>query len=147
MPEIEIRDNPKFRSFFRNVTEMTFTGFVWGIWLYLLMPVVNIILWILGINVLSMSIFEQVNYSEFLHLIQKMGWIILTVFLILRLWAFYNYVAFGKKSKRRASSLVTIENLAAQYDIPVDRIREMQQQKEVHWQGLIMVGEEELIAD
>jgi poly-beta-1,6-N-acetyl-D-glucosamine biosynthesis protein PgaD len=133
MPEIEIRDNPKLRSFFRNITEMTFTSFVWGIWLYLLLPVVNIIMWILGFKFIMISVIDQVGYIEFIDLMSRMGWIVLTVFLVLRLWGYYNYVRFGKRNRRKESPPVTIEQLAEYYRIPVHKIKTMQSQKEVVW--------------
>lgn len=133
MPEIEIRDNPKLRSFFRNVTEMTFTGFAWGVWVYLLLPVVNFVLWILGLRYINFAVLEQIGYKEFVDLMSKIGWSILIVFLILRLWGYYNYVRFGKQSKRKVTPLTTIEQLAEHYHIPVDDVRRMRSEKEVIW--------------
>jgi poly-beta-1,6-N-acetyl-D-glucosamine biosynthesis protein PgaD len=133
MPEIEIRDKPKLRSFSRNITEMTFTSFVWGIWLYLLLPVVNIIMWILGFKFIKISVIEQVGYKEFFDLMSKMGWTVLIVFLILRVWGYYNYHRFGKRGRRKESPPVTIEQLAEHYRIPVHEIMTMQGQKEIDW--------------
>ncbi len=133
MPEIKIRDNPKLRGFFRNVTEMTFTGFVWGIWLYLLLPVINIVLWIMGFKFVNISVIEQVGYTEFFDLIQKMGWTVLIVFVVLRTWGYYNYMRFGKRSRRKETHPVTVEELAHHYLIPAEQIKIMQSQKEVVW--------------
>ena len=133
MPEIKIRDNPKLRSYFRNLTEMTFTSFVWGIWLYLLLPVVNILMWILGFKVIKISVIDQVGYNDFFDLMNKMGWIVLIVFLILRLWGYYNYRRFGKRSRRKEAPPVTVEQLAEHYRISVHKIKSMQSQKEVVW--------------
>ncbi len=133
MPEIEIRDNPKLRSFLRNITEMTFTGFVWGVWVYLLLPVLNFLLWIFGLSMLKITVLEQVGLKEFLDLLHKMGWTVLVVFLILRLWGFYNYHMFGKRSRRKASPPVTVEQLAEHYHIPVEDIQRMRTEKEVVW--------------
>lgn len=135
MPEIEIRDNPKLRSFFRNITELTFTGFVWGIWAYLLLPLVNIIMWIVGLRIIERSVVEQLGYAEMLDLIGKMGWIVLVVFLILRLWGLYNYKRFGKRSRRKSSSPVTIEQLAAHFKIPAEQVVQMRSQKEIVWEN------------
>ncbi|RJR19812.1 MAG: poly-beta-1,6-N-acetyl-D-glucosamine biosynthesis protein PgaD [Nitrospiraceae bacterium] len=135
MPEIEIRDNPKLRSFFRNITELTFTGFVWGIWAYLLLPLVNIIMWIVGLRIIERSVVEELGYAEMLDLIGKMGWIILVVFLILRLWGLYNYKRFGKRSRRKSSSPVTTEQLAAHFNIPAEQVVSMRSQKEIVWEN------------
>lgn len=133
MAEIEIRDNPKLRSFLRNITESGFTGVMWGIWIYLLLPVINIILWLAGIRYFHITVVEQVGYQEFLDLVRKMGWIVLTIFLVLRLWGYYNYRKFGKKSRRRHNVPVTIEQLAAHYRISVDLVKIYQSKKEIDW--------------
>jgi len=135
MPEIEIRDNPKLRSFFRNITELTFTGFVWGIWAYLLLPLVNVIMWIVGLRLIEKSVVEQLGYAEMIGLMSKMGLIVLIVFLILRLWGLYNYKRFGKRSRRKSSSPVTIEQLAVHFQISVEQVEYMQSQKEVVWEN------------
>lgn len=135
MPEIEIRDNPKLRGFFRNITELTFTGLVWGIWVYLLLPLVNIIMWILGLRFIEVSVVEKLGYSDMLVLMSKMGWIVLTVFLILRLWGIYNYKRFGKRSRRRSSPPATIEQLAVHFQIPVEQVEYLRSQKEIVWEN------------
>ncbi|MEW6601588.1 MAG: poly-beta-1,6-N-acetyl-D-glucosamine biosynthesis protein PgaD [Nitrospirota bacterium] len=134
MPEIKIRDNPKLRSHLRNITELTFTGFVWGIWVYLLLPIVNIIMWIVGLRLIDQSVIEQLGYQEMLGLIGKMGWIVLIVFLILRLWGFYNYKRFGKRSRRKSSSPVTIGQLAAHFKFSPEQVELMRSQKEIVWE-------------
>ena len=133
MPEIEIRDNPKLSGLVRNVSETSFTGLMWGIWLYLLLPVLNILLWYMGIRVFYVEVIEDVGYMELLGLINKMGWTVITVFLALRLWGYYNYIRFGRKNRRRGTLPVTIEKLAEHYNIPVEDIKTMQSEKEVDW--------------
>jgi len=133
MAEIEIRDNPKLRSFLRNIAESGFTGVMWGIWIYLLLPVINIILWLGGIRYFHITVIEQIGYQEFLDLVSKMGWIVLTIFLVMRLWGYYNYRNFGKKSRRRGNVPVTIEQLAAHYHISVDLVKIYQSKKEIDW--------------
>jgi len=133
MPQIEIRDNPGLRSFLRSITEMTFTTFVWAIWVYLFLPVINIILWIFGFRFINFAVIEQVGYKELVGLLVKMGWAVLIVFLVFHLWGYYNYRRFGRKSRRKASASVTLEELAAHYRIPADKIKRLQEQKEIEW--------------
>jgi poly-beta-1,6-N-acetyl-D-glucosamine biosynthesis protein PgaD len=135
MPDIEIRDNPKMRSFLRSITEMSFTGVVWVIWAYLLLPVINIILWLLGFKYFNIAVFEKLGYREFLELMGKVGWLVVIVFLVMRLWGYYNYVRFGKRTRRKSSPPVTIEQLAVHFQIPVEQIENMQAQKETTWEN------------
>jgi biofilm PGA synthesis protein PgaD len=133
MAEIEIRDNPKLKSFLRNITESGFTGVMWGIWIYLLLPVINIILWLLGVRYFHITVIEQVGYQELLGLVSRMGLIVLTIFLIMRLWGYYNYRKFGRKSRRRGNVPGTVEQLAAHYNISVGLVKNYQSKKEIDW--------------
>ena len=63
----------------------------------------------------------------------KMGWIILIVFLVLRLWGYYNYVVFGKKNRRKRTSPVTVKQIAKHFRLSEDEINNLQNQKEIHW--------------
>jgi len=133
MPEIEIRDNPSIRSFFRNVTELGFTGLMWGIWLYLLLPVLNIVLWIVGMRHIRFSVIEQVGYKELFDLLDKMGWTVLIVFLIMRSWGYYNYFRFGKKDRRKDAVKTDTDQMAEYYKVTVEEVEEMRGNKEIYW--------------
>ena len=133
MPEIEIRDNPKFRSFLRNITETSFTGIMWGVWLYLLFPLVNIVLWLLGIKNFHLRIIEEVGYKELIALIEKIGLTVVTVFLVLRLWGYYNYRRFGMKNRRSSSPAAHDYQMARHFNMPFDDIKKLQSEKEISW--------------
>ena len=133
MPEIEIRDNPKLRSFIRNITETGFTGIIWGFWIYMLLPLLNIVLWILGIKYFHTSIIEQAGYKELFTLIGKMGWAVLVIFLVMRIWGYYNYVKFGKNSRRKGNTAPAAEQIMKEYHIPLEVIKDIQGKKEIQW--------------
>jgi len=100
MPEIEIIDNPKLKSFLRTVTEAGFTTLMWGGWIYLFLPLLNIILWYFGIRLFYLEVVQTAGYKEFFVLLGRVGWSILIIFAILRLWGFYNLRRFGKRNRR-----------------------------------------------
>lgn len=133
MAEIEIRDNPKLRSFLRNIVETGFTGIMWGTWIYLLLPVINIVLWLAGARYFKITVIEQLGYRELLNLVSRMGWIVLTIFIVMRLWGYYNYRKFGKRSRRTGNVTVTIEQLAEHYRISAGMVRDYQSKKEIDW--------------
>jgi biofilm PGA synthesis protein PgaD len=133
MPEIEIIDNTKLKSFLRNVSEWSFTTLVWALWLYLFLPLLNIILWLLGIHFFYVEVFEKAGYLQLLSLFSKMGWSILVVFAVLRFWGYYNYLRFGKKDRRKFVSPTTAEQLSVLFNLPPEQIVELQSKKEVTW--------------
>lgn len=133
MPEIEIRDNPKLKSFLRNVGEWSFTTLMWALWLYLFLPLLNVILWFLGVRFFYVEVFEKAGYLQLLNLLNKIGWGILAVFAILRFWGYYNYLRFGRKDRRKSTSSTTVGQLSESFNLPPEKILELQSQKEVVW--------------
>ncbi len=133
MPEIEIRNNPGFLSFLRKITEISLTGFVWGIWLYLLLPIINILLWVVGISSIYTEVFEKVGYLEFFKLIQKMGWVVLIAFIVFRGWGYYNYRRFGKRNKRSSFEEYRQVDLASYFKITPEEVEQLTSEKEVPW--------------
>ena len=131
---MEIIDNPDIKSFFRKITEMSFTTIIWGIWIYMFLPFLNLILWILGIQIFYVEVFKEAGYLEFIDMISKMGWIIVIVFLILRIWGFYNYRRFGRKDRRKGPLLdTTYESLSEYFQVSKELIPDLQNSKEVVW--------------
>lgn len=145
MAEIEIRDNPKLRSFFRNITEAGFTGIMWGLWIYMILPAINIVIWIFGIRYFQISIIEQAGYRELLHLIGKMGWAVLAVFFIMRLWGFYNYRKFGRKDRRTGKVPADAGRIADLYNLSAETVRDLQSKKEIVWQITGGAGKEKQV--
>lgn len=133
MPEIEIVDTPKLKSFIRDTTEWSFTTLVWAFWLYLLLPFLNIVLWFLGFRYFYMAMFETAGYQQLINLLGKMGCAVLIVFLILRSWGYYNYMRFGKKDRRKSTPSTTAEQLSQFFHVPPEQIPELQSKKEVVW--------------
>jgi len=131
MPEIEIRNRPEFKSFLRNSAEIGITVVVWGILVYLFFPVLNIILWLFGARQFYVEVIQNVDYKEFLVIVSRMGLIVLTVFIIMRSWVYYNYLRFGKKNRRKTLSPLLVEHLAGFFRITIERLTEIQSKKEV----------------
>jgi poly-beta-1,6-N-acetyl-D-glucosamine biosynthesis protein PgaD len=107
---------------------------MWGLWIYMILPVINIVLWIFGIRYFHISIIEKAGYRELLHLVGNMGWSVLAVFLIMRLWGFYNYRKFGRKDRRTGKVPYDSGKVAELYDISAETIRDLQSKKEIVWQ-------------
>jgi poly-beta-1,6-N-acetyl-D-glucosamine biosynthesis protein PgaD len=133
MPEIEIKDIPGIKSFIRNITEFSFTSFVWVVWVYLFLPILNIILWLLGYSVFYFEIMEKVGYLELFALLEKMGWSIVIVFVVMRTWGYYNYWRFGRRSRRKAMPPATAEQFAEHFQISPEDVERIKGKKELIW--------------
>jgi poly-beta-1,6-N-acetyl-D-glucosamine biosynthesis protein PgaD len=133
MSEIKIIDKPNLKSFTKNIGEWSFTTVMWGIYIYLVLPVLNVILWLLGIQIFFIEVIEKSVYLQLLNLLENLGWCILIVFGILRIWGYYNYIRFGQKNRRKEVSSVTVKQLAEFFELPAEQILDLQSKKEVFW--------------
>jgi biofilm PGA synthesis protein PgaD len=133
MPEIEIIDKPKLKSFLRKITELSFTSLMWGLWFYLFLPLLNLVLWVLGIRYFYIEVFELGGYKGLINLLLKAGWVILTVFLVMRFWGLYNYWRFGKRERRKNLPSETFEQTVEYFQVSPEQIQQVQSSKEVVW--------------
>lgn len=132
---IGIIDHPQLKSVLRNMGEWSFTTFMWVLWGYLFLPLVNILLWIFGGHLFYFTVFEEAHYRDAVDMFQKTGWFVLAVFLALRGWGVYNYHRFGKRDRRRSMPPASIGQLADFFNLPEATVARMQNQKEVEWDG------------
>jgi biofilm PGA synthesis protein PgaD len=123
------------KNLLRKVTELSVTALIWGFWVYLFLPLLSVILWFLGIKIFTVAVIEHTGYLEFLVLVKTLGWYILTLFLILRLWGYYNYWRFGKKNRRKSSAPdgAATQELADYFRMQVSAVQELRSLKEVVW--------------
>ncbi len=104
---------------------------MWGVWVYLFMPLVNIVLWFLGIRYFYIEVIEKVGYKELIGLLNNMGWIVLILFVIMRVWGYYNYVRYGKKDRRKGNPPLTVVQIADYFQITVEEFKTLQSKKEI----------------
>jgi poly-beta-1,6-N-acetyl-D-glucosamine biosynthesis protein PgaD len=133
MAEIEIIDKPNLKTFLRNITELSFTSIMWAFWLYLLLPLLNILIWFLGIRYFYFEVIKLAGYRELLNLLVRTGWVIIVVFLVLRLWGYYNYRRFGRRERRRSLPPDGREKMTAYFQVPLEKIEDIQSSKEIVW--------------
>lgn len=133
MPQIELIDNRGLKDFWRNATEWGFTTIMWALWLYLFLPLLNVILWAFGVRIFYIELVQKKGYLELLRLLENLGWIVLVIVSVLSAWGYYNYKRFGKKERRKHSRSSSTEALSAVFGIPSDKIVELQESEEVFW--------------
>jgi len=133
MAEIHIITKPELKSKTRSLTELGITGLVWGLWLYLFLPIANILLWVVGISTFQQEFIAEGGVYVFIELIQQMGWVILAAFLIMRLWGLYNYYHFGRHDKRTHEMPDSIEKLCHFYQLKPDELGVIENNKETIW--------------
>jgi len=130
---IEIIDVPEVKTLSRKIVDYSFTAIMWVMWLYLLMPLINLLLWAVGIHFFYNQVMATTTAADIMAMMSAAGWAILAVFVVLRVWGLYNYWAFGKHDRRKAKDMSTIYGLARFHRMPPSRILAMQERQEVVW--------------
>lgn len=131
---IRIIDNPELKTVLRNMGEWSFTTFMWALWIYLFLPLINIILWIFGGHRFYLTVVEEARYRDVIAMFQNMGGFVLIVFLVLRGWGYYNYHRFGKRERRKASNPASAKQMGQFFHLTEDEVVALQHQKEVVWE-------------
>jgi len=76
------------------------TVLFWGVWLYLVLPLVSLLLWAFGVRFLVEQI-RQGGYEGLLASLITYGMVLLVLVSLLALWIAWNVVRYGGSSDRR----------------------------------------------
>jgi len=132
---IELIHEPQAKSWPRRMIEAGITGLAWSIWFYLLMPVINILMWLLSGEIIFDRLFSEHGLEIFYNLVKQMGAIIICCFIIIQGWGYYNYIRFGKKNRRKGLQLGAEEErmLAEFHHMDQKLLHQLRGKKEVIW--------------
>ncbi|MCP3676033.1 MAG: poly-beta-1,6-N-acetyl-D-glucosamine biosynthesis protein PgaD [Deltaproteobacteria bacterium] len=131
MPQIYIIDKPDLKSKGRKLSEMSITTFIWLLWLWLFLPVINTLLWMVGAQTFYHTLIVDTGYIDFFTLARRMGLTVIVVFIIMRVWGYYNYWRFGRRNKRKNLPDATPAKISEIFRLSPDEIVTLQASKEV----------------
>lgn len=137
MKEIKLIERPDLKSGVRNITEAGITAFMWATWIYLLLPLINIILWILGIRIFYVELIEKAGFSRIVNMFYNIGWIAAAIFISFWLWGYYNLKRYGKLKRRKNIEDRNDQKLLAALGITPEQHQHMRTQKEVDFKWYI----------
>ena len=109
--DIEILDYPGLMGFLRNITEWSFTLIFWAFWLYLFLPLINLLL----LWMLFSTLIDHSGYLALLEILKKWGIAILITIVIFTGWAYYNYWMFGRRNRRKLSMACLDDEIASYF--------------------------------
>ena len=76
------------------------TALFWGLWLYLVLPLVTLLLWVAGIELVTREAVEA-NRTALLHTMSTYSVVLLVVLALLVAWIAWNVVRYGGARDRR----------------------------------------------
>ena len=100
------QDQLERRRYFKQESEamITFEVFLtiifWGLWAYLIAPLLSLGLWVAGIYLFKDRILSMGGYEAFTTEIVNYSYVVLTMWVILTFWVLWNQLRYGKKNRR-----------------------------------------------
>jgi poly-beta-1,6-N-acetyl-D-glucosamine biosynthesis protein PgaD len=110
--------------------EVTVTAIFWGLWLYVIAPLVSILLWLAGFQVFVEQMITLGGYEYLLEKLATYGLVVLGIMVTTFAWVVWNIRRYGNRNtRRRPPPLVTLKETAAVAGLQPDAIRRLQRQR------------------
>ena len=113
-----IIESPDLQELRQRYAFAALTLVFWVVWFYLWTPLVSLVAWLFGLDLLYN---EMVLFDGWHALQDLLGWYALVIVLlafILGSWAWYNLKRFGVRDKRRQAPAVTPSEVAGHFGLP-----------------------------
>jgi poly-beta-1,6-N-acetyl-D-glucosamine biosynthesis protein PgaD len=129
MEDTLIIDSPSLKRKWLRVVEALFSAAVWVFFIYLFQTIVTTIMWILGLEHIYSYNFSPDSISSTLDAMLLALYTAVAAMVVLVVWAQWNYWRFGRLERRKPRPVVTKEEVAEQFAVPVDSVDKMQAAK------------------
>jgi biofilm PGA synthesis protein PgaD len=111
----------------QRAAEITITTLFWLAWLYLIMPLVSLLLWMLGVELFVEVMITRGGYQALLEELVNYGLVILGMLTVTLLWVNWNLRRYGRHNKRTLQpQSVSIKELAAHSGLSRTEVSGMQ---------------------
>ncbi|OGI59123.1 MAG: poly-beta-1,6-N-acetyl-D-glucosamine biosynthesis protein PgaD [Candidatus Muproteobacteria bacterium RBG_19FT_COMBO_61_10] len=111
----------------QRAAEFTITTLFWLAWLYLIMPLVSLLLWMLGVELFVEVMITRGGYQALLEELVDYSLVILGILAVTVIWVNWNLRHYGGHNKRILQPQpVSIEELAAYSGLSRTEITGMQ---------------------
>ncbi len=128
-PENLIISRPDLKSRALLFGEGILTVLFWGFWVYLWLPLISVIAWLLGFRILYIHMVELGGFDGFLQQLDTFSIGIGLLSGSLALWSLYNLKRYGSYNRRNKVEWTDMEKLAADFSLTTREVSEIQQAK------------------
>lgn len=121
---------PRPRSW-RYAVEIATTTLFWGLWAYLVMPLLSLLLWYFGIQIFVEEMIVLGGYQAFLEELGRYGAVVLAMLLATVTWVSWNVRRYGGEHNTRTHMLaaVTLMETADAAGLTPETIETLQQRR------------------
>lgn len=109
----------------RRLGYTLFTLIAWAVWVYLWLPLISLLAWLVGIQLFRQEVLQA---PALVRSFYALGWFlgaVLVAALVYTGWAQYNLRRFRGKDRRRGEPDLSISAAAAFFDLPPARLEEL----------------------
>jgi len=124
-----IIEQPDFQSMKQRYGQRTLAFLGWAGWLYLLLPLVNIIGWGFGAEMFYEKIIVHSDKVELTALVITYVILVTVVLNLIAGWALYHIWRFAGKERRKAQPEPTMDELSEYFRVKAYRIPQWQKTK------------------
>jgi len=111
----------------QRVAEFTLTTLFWLAWLYLIMPLVSLLLWMLGVELFMDVMITRGGYQALLEELVHYSMVVLGMLAVTLVWVNWNLRHYGQHNKRTLQPQpVSIKELATDSGLSRKEITGMQ---------------------
>lgn len=122
-------ERPDLQTATQRFGYMSLTFICWGIWMYLLMPLLSLLAWVAGAYTVYDVLIQNLSTADLLEMLVGYGVGILMLTATYLIWAVTSYLRFRNVDRRRAPKPVADPALAASHHITLTKLRSMRRVK------------------
>lgn len=112
--------------FSRRVAELVITVVFWGLWAYLVTPLLSLLLWYIGISLFVDRMITLGGYEAFAGQLVNYGSVVFVMWLTLTLWVVWNLKRYGRRNRRTVPPLpVTRAEMAEAMKLTPETLRRL----------------------
>lgn len=116
----------------RRLTELAVTVVFWGLWAYLVMPLVSLLLWFAGIYLFVDRMISMGGYQAFADQLIHYATVVFVMWLLLTAWILWNQMRYGRNERRRVRPPhVSEAKMAKAMGLEPEMVSSLRGQKEV----------------
>jgi biofilm PGA synthesis protein PgaD len=117
-----IIDKPRWQSTSQRAVFRSATVVCWALWIYLWLPLLAVMGWLLGIRMAYRELVMKHGYVECFDRLPLYAFIVACLGGSLLIWAYYNYFRFRGVERRKERPCVTVEETSARLRIAPEEL-------------------------
>ncbi len=123
-----IIDYPELQTPAQKTLWSIVTAVAWTLWFYLWLPLLSLVAWGAGIQLMIVEVFLPDRSDDMRELIRLIVYVIFTTLFVV-IWSQYNLRRYGRRNRRQRIPSVDTHTLARYYEISPQMLEKLRNQR------------------